>query len=429
MNRAPGASRTADPAQTRTRPGQVQRLVQADELRELLVGSDELAVVDVREYEVIRTGHLYHAAYLPASEIDGRQERVAANVPRLDTTVVLVGDEPEVNREAERWQQWGYGRVAILAGGVDAWVAAGGRLFSHVCVPSKALAETARDLLGTPIVQVEELAGALASPEPPLVIDVRTQQEYEKASIPGAVGLPEGELVAALAGPLGIGRRVVITCAFRTRGLLGAQSLHETGLVSAAFLEGGTSAWAASGRPLRPGDRFRALPEPHARADAEELAANLPKAVSVSRISSNGVRRLLADTARTTYVVDPRLDAAELPGAALPGSAVRHIPGGQLIEAVDEYLPVLRARVVLVDDPPHLHALATARWLTAYRQLQVYLLDDSGGVDDPEPTYATAPTPVVHRQSAESATTLDSVAWSRALPALAYLEPAGGFAL
>ncbi|MDV6271680.1 rhodanese-like domain-containing protein [Rhodococcus globerulus] len=399
------------------------RSIGAAQLHTLLGGTGELALIDIREVEDFRCSHIYHAAYLPASWSEGRAARVAALVPRRETTVVLVGDDPVVQREAALWIEWGYRDVRVLDGATDSWTAFGGRAFRNLCVPSKALAESARERFETPSVSVAELASRIDGRRPPVIVDVRSGAEYEEGSIPGALGLPGGELVASIGKILEDGdREVVVTCAGRTRAIFATQSLRDAGLPNpVVFLEGGTTAWTAAGRSLEPG--ARTVPDTHrwptSLPDVEGYDAGIP------RIDRAGVDELLADPNRTTYLIDPRL----VPGAIPAGiSGVRHVPGGQLVEAVDEYVPVLRARVVLVDDAPYVRAVALARWLRASRLVEVFVFDSAAPQSHP---IDDLPTPTGSHAAPEGVDglELDVRKWSLGLPQLAESEPGGGFAL
>jgi rhodanese-related sulfurtransferase len=67
----------------------------------------------------------------------------------------------------------------------------------------------------------------------------------------------------------------------------------------------------------------------------------------------------LRDPARTTYLLDVRT-AEEFAAQALPG--FRHAPGGQLIQATDQWVAVKGARLLLVDDEL-VRAPVVAGWL------------------------------------------------------------------
>lgn len=406
--------------------------IDAAELHALLDGPQEVALVDVREVEDFQEAHIYHAAYLPASWTENRRDRVAALVPRRGTTVVLTADAPLVDEEADRWISWGYNDIRVYRDGVDGWLAHGGRVFRNLCVPSKALAETARHRYGTPAVSATDLAAQLSSSTPPLVVDVRSEAEYAEATIPDAIGLPGGELVARIGALLpDPHRRVVVTCADRTRAIFGAESLRWWGLRNpVSFLEGGITAWADAGFDLH---RGRRPVGDTADLDTRSLFDH-PSAPRVEWIDRTQVETLLAEPGRTTYVVDPRL----VPGARpLVSAPVLHVPGGQYVEAIDEYTPVLRSRVVLVDDAPHTRALALARWLRASRLVEVYLLDAAGADGASTGTVgAGAPIPPPSADGPEPAADGDEMGvhpdartWSLALPALARVEAGQGFAL
>ena len=51
----------------------------------------------------------------------------------------------------------------------------------------------------------------------------------------------------------------------------------------------------------------------------------------------------------------------------------RHAPGGQLVQASDEYVGVRNARVVLID-PERVRAVMTASWLNQMGWNEVYVL-------------------------------------------------------
>jgi rhodanese-related sulfurtransferase len=78
------------------------------------------------------------------------------------------------------------------------------------------------------------------------------------------------------------------------------------------------------------------------------------------------------DPARTLYILDVRT-REEFERSHVAGS--RHAPGGQLVQASDEYVGVRNARVVLVD-PDQVRAIMTASWLNQMGWNDVYVLDD-----------------------------------------------------
>ncbi|KAL1413298.1 hypothetical protein Q8F55_001054 [Vanrija albida] len=399
-------------------------------LRAALDSDGELALFDVRDEATIRESHIFHAAYLPLVWAD-RRARALATVPRRGTLVVLTGDGAA--SDAAQWEGWGFTNVRVLDGGLAAWEAAGYSAFRHVAGPSKALAEAAREALAVPLWSPADLiaareAATAAGTLPPLLIDVRSPAEYARATVPGALGLPGGEVVAAVPALLAAqareaglpddpARPVVVTCAYRTRGQFGAASLAWWGLRTAYFLEGGTQAWVEAGGVLEPGT------QPVDTAALPTTALAHPAAGNIPHVDAATVDAWLGDESRTTYLLDPRLapvqDYALSPAAA---ARVRHVPAGQYIESVDEYTPVYRARVVLLDAAPSTRALALARWLRASRLVDVYVLGERstpGGILPAGPVGEAVP---------GAGMIPDYTEWSRALPAAAAAE-LGGFVL
>ena len=71
------------------------------------------------------------------------------------------------------------------------------------------------------------------------------------------------------------------------------------------------------------------------------------KRFNVHEIGANELARWRADPQRTTYVLDVRTPE-EFNEGHIEGSV--SAPGGQLVQATDEYVATRNARLVLVDD-------------------------------------------------------------------------------
>jgi rhodanese-related sulfurtransferase len=82
--------------------------------------------------------------------------------------------------------------------------------------------------------------------------------------------------------------------------------------------------------------------------------------------------RWQADASRSTYVLDVR-DPAEYAAGHMPGS--RSAPGGQLVQATDQWVAVRHAHIVLVDDTGT-RARMTAGWLRQLGGWEVMVLTD-----------------------------------------------------
>lgn len=308
---------------------------------------DEIALLDVREVGVFSRKHLLLAAPAPLARLELVIDRL---VPRRETPVVLVDlDESLVRQAAERLHRLGYTDLSVLAGGTLAWEAAGLEVFSGENVPSKAYGEFIEIEAHTPWIDVEGLRQRIAKGDKLVIVDGRTPEEFHNFSLPGAHSVPNGELALRIRelapDPATL---VVVNCAGRTRSIVGAQTLIDAGLPNPVVsLKDGTMAWLLAGHTLEQG-RVTPLPEP----TAEHVEAARPGAQAWSRragvrsIDAQELARLEADGSRTLYRLDTR-SVDEYRSGHLPGW--RWAPGGQLVQATDQYIGTRGARVVLAD--------------------------------------------------------------------------------
>jgi rhodanese-related sulfurtransferase len=169
---------------------------------------------------------------------------------------------------------------------------------------------------------------------------------------------------------------VVVNCAGRTRSIIGAQSLINAGVPNKVVaLRNGTMGWNLAGLTCDSGQTRRA---PDASADglawARSAAARVADRFGADRIDAAGLERLRGDSERTLYLFDVR-DPAEYAAGHVAGSA--SAPGGQLVQATDQYVGTLGARIVLVDDK-EVRALMTASWLRQMGFREVFVLAQAG---------------------------------------------------
>ena len=332
----------------------------AAELRDLLQGTDELALLDVRERGTYSTNHLLHAVNLARSRVELRLEDL---VPRRATPIVLCDDNSGIAEQVgETISTLGWTDVSVLDGGIDGWTDAGGELYSGVNVPSKLFGELVERHYGTPHVSPSELAQWQAEGRDLVILDSRTEREYRKMSIPGGQACPGAELTHRVFGLVDNDQTtVVVNCAGRTRSILGAQSLRRAGLSNPVVaLENGTMGWELAGLELDHGAAdFAARPDAEARAAGARAATAVREEFGVRVIDEVLAAEWLADGERTTFLLDVRTPE-EFESSAVPGSV--NAPGGQLVQATDEYVGVRNARIILIDDDKT-RASMTASWL------------------------------------------------------------------
>ena len=123
--------------------------ISAKRVSERLAGTDELALLDVREQGVHYRGHPFFACSAPLSRLE---LMIGDLVPRRSVPVVVLdgGDEGLAEKAMSKLKALGYSDVAILEGGCAGWKQAGLELFSGVNVPSKAFGEFVEHHYETP---------------------------------------------------------------------------------------------------------------------------------------------------------------------------------------------------------------------------------------------------------------------------------------
>jgi rhodanese-related sulfurtransferase len=341
---------------------------------ERLAGSAELALLDVREQGVHYRGHPFFACSAPLSRLE---MMIADLVPRRTATVVVLdgGNDGLAEKSQTKLKALGYSDVSILEGGCAGWKDAGFELFSGVNVPSKAFGEFVEHHYRTPRIAPGELK-RLQEIKQVVILDSRPYEEYHRMNIPGGIDVPGAELAYRIhdlaPSPDTL---VVVNCAGRTRSIIGCQSLRNAGIPNPVVaLKDGTMGWELAGFPCERGaERVAPPPSAEGRKKAHAAAERVARRFGVRFCVSEETSSWKKDADRTLYLLDVRT-REEFERSHAAGS--RHAPGGQLVQASDEYVGVRNARVVLVD-PDLVRAIMTASWLNQMGWNDVYVLEDA----------------------------------------------------
>ena len=364
--------------------------VEARALKAMLADGRELALVDVREELIFSQSHLLFARSVPLSRLELRFARL---VPRRTTRIVLCDDADGLaGRAADILRRAGYTDVSVLAGGVAAWADAGFELFSGVNVPSKAFGEFVEHASATPSVSADELDRLIRGGTDMVVLDSRPFDEYQRVSIPTAVNVPGAELVLRIRDVAPAPETmVVVNCAGRTRSIIGAQSLINAGVPNKVVaLRNGTMGWNLAGLDCESGKARRA---PELSGDglawAKSAAERVARRFGIARVDAATLARWRVDEERTLYLFDVR-DPMEYAAGHVAGAL--SAPGGQLVQATDQYVGTLGARIVLIDDA-EVRAVMTASWLRQMGWSDVFVLVETGRETGwpPAPVLASAP--------------------------------------
>lgn len=345
--------------------------VSAHETAAMVQSRREHALLDVREYAEASLGRIEASTILPRRMLESRTTLV---IPRRDTPVIVYdGGDGRAQLSVATLRSLGYERVASLEGGIAAWEAMGYPVAQGLNVVSKRFGEWLLDDDQVPEVRSDTLEEWSRTEGWLKLVDVRPQAEYLSGTVPGAENVPGIDVLLHSERWRRQGTRVVTHCAGRTRGILAAATLRLQG-VNAQVLQDGTQGWILSGRSLdyRPrqvGDGWA--------LGVDSEPGQLPQAVrDAARPVSGYELTKLVKSDRTTYVIDVR-SGAEYSTLHIPASI--HVPGGQLVSALDDHIGVAWSTIVLVDEGLGSgRAQWTGYWLRRLGVPNVLVLD--GGV-------------------------------------------------
>jgi rhodanese-related sulfurtransferase len=230
-------------------------------------------------------------------------------------------------------------------------------------VPSKTFGELVEHERHTPRLSPRSVEAMREAGDNLVIIDGRPFSEFRKMNIPGGICCPNGELVLRIKDLAPDPKtRIVVNCAGRTRSIIGAQTLLDFGIANPVYaLENGTQGWFLAGLELEHG-ASRRYSDAVGSADIGKLQARaraLAETRGVAYVSAATAEAWRAERSRTTYLIDVRT-AEEVAAGAVPGFV--HAPGGQLIQATDQWVGVKGARLVLAD-ADLVRAPVVAGWL------------------------------------------------------------------
>lgn len=332
-------------------------------LKHWLHDGHEIALIDVREHGQYGEEHLFYIVSVPYSKLESEVQRL---VPRKQVRMVVLGDEAGAlsHKAIKRLLAMGYSQLHILEGGMPAWKKAGYEVFAGVNLPSKAFGELAEHAFNTPRISATELDKKIQNKEDLIILDGRPFNEFKKMSIPTAICCPNGEL------PLRIddlvtssNTTIVINCAGRTRSIIGAQTLINLGIPNKVLaLENGTQGWYLADLKLDHGQtkKHTLNIDQNTLAHRKARARKLAQKHGVKFVDRAMVKQWQQDNQRTTFICDVRT-LEEYAQGTVPGA--QHCPGGQLVQATDQYVGIRGARLVLVDHEG-VRAPAMASWLS-----------------------------------------------------------------
>jgi rhodanese-related sulfurtransferase len=346
------------------------------ELTALMASSAPHAVLDVRERGAYERGHIFRATSLPRRLLEVRTP-VLVTAP--GTPIVLYDDDGRLSALARTTlEAMGYRDVRVLVGGLHGWRGAGRSVVEGVNVPSKVFGEQVLHDFKTPHITAAELEARMRARADMVIVDSRTPEEYARGCVPGAINVPGGELVLRI-GEL-VSRpetTIVVHCGGRTRSYLGAESLRRMGLSNPVVaLENGTMGWTLAGFELERGASRWAPPvSGSSQSSAGRVATRVAAEDGIQFVAPDDLRGLLERRQGENVALLDVRTAEEYAAGHIAGAI--WAPGGQAVQATDEYVAVRAATIVLACDGP-VRSVLTASWLMRMGYPRVRVL--AGGI-------------------------------------------------
>jgi rhodanese-related sulfurtransferase len=344
-------------------------------LQQLLEGTAQFALIDVRE-----TGE-YNSSHIPGASLIARRQLeflMPHAVPYTGTHVIVCDDDGRrAQLAAATLERLGYSHVSVLEGGINRWVTNDFSTEWGSNVPSKDFGEKVEVVHHVPEIDATELHDRIQRGDKLVILDTRTPEEYRRFCIPGGRSVPGGELplrITDIMKNLEKDATIIVNCAGRTRSIIGTRILQRMGLPNVYGLKNGTSGWVLAGHQLETGADRVQLPEPssEAVAAAEDYAAKLAAEDGVRYLDIPALQSMMERRRQeTVYLIDVR-PAEEYTVGHIPG--FRWFPGGQAVQRSDDVAVVKNSPVVFACDRKA-RATYAASW---YRQMgfqEVYAVD------------------------------------------------------
>ena len=316
-------------------------------LQALLASETLYACIDVRE-----RGEFARAQIPGTSPVNRGALEIRLPVMAPDRRVPLVAccnDGRRSKLAAETLTRMGYTDVRVLSGGLDEWQRQGLPVRSGWGVHGKEYGERVAHDDAVTHVSALELARRRNAGEDVVVVDVRSREEYLRGHVPDTYHIPGGNLLLDVPRlPLAEDTTLVVSCAGRTRGILGAKMLHDNGFTNVYALENGVMGWFLAGGDIASGPGKEATRTASPSRSAQIRQATDARAVKerVRRCPRDAFRAVY-ESGKAFYLLDVRLPE-EYETGHIPRSIP--LPLGQMALAHENFLAVRGAPVFVVAD-------------------------------------------------------------------------------
>ena len=339
----------------------MKNIIDAKTVKNWISDDKEIAFIDVRETAQHTEGHPFFSISIPYSVFEIKIEQL---LPNKKVRVVLFDNNNGISDFAfGRAQSLGYKNIFILKDGVNGWLNAKFKLFDGINVPSKSFGELVEQKFHTPKITATELSQKQKEKKDLVILDGRPFEEYNKMSIPGSICVPNAEMPYKVSTLVKTPKtEIIVNCAGRTRSIIGAQTLINFGVQNKVYaLENGTQGWFLSNLNLDNNKTNYLEIEPN-KNEIEKLRnkiINLLEENHIEIIDFLKVQDLINDDTRSTYIFNVKANFNSRNSIY----GIRNVAGGQLVQATDNHVGVLKSRIIFFDEGDLVRAGTTALWL------------------------------------------------------------------
>jgi len=324
------------------------RRVTPEQLRVMQEGKELYAFFDVRErYE-------YEKEQIPGATLISRhnlEKRIAELLDNKDIKIILYSEKD--NRSglvANLLEEAGYTQVSILEGGLSGWKQAGLPTVRGIHVASKVFGEFVGVVKQeVDFVQPDQLNQWIKDdPEGQIVVEIRPRNEVEETgSIPGAINIPGVELPRKLLDLKRRNKKIILTCAGRTRGIIATSTVGRLDLGKVYNLEHGTLGWRLAGYELEQNIPLGERASDESKEFALEHALELAEREALEFISPRDLENRLKQRREKPFLLyDVRQAEQFLQDGHIAGAGC--FPGGQAVQNSDDAVWLHNSEIVFV---------------------------------------------------------------------------------
>ncbi len=216
------------------------RTISSENILDRIKRGEDMRFIDIRPRSVFEQYHLIDSEWLDLSEI------TTFSAPTGQLIVIVHGDENSNEQLREIHERFSSKHMtfAFLEGGIRQWITQGGNVIAE-SNPRSYIDRT--KVITVQPEEVQELEGTLVRS---VILDVRSESDYARGHIPGALNLPAARLEKERRSiPSG---SLFVYGANESESFQAGTRLFDMGFIGLRVISGGFAAWKEKGLPIEP---------------------------------------------------------------------------------------------------------------------------------------------------------------------------------